>query len=1200
VNDAPRLSRTNVLIPVFALLLGAGCSSSSDGTSAEVGLGAMVQDLLEDDGGYTIVAPIVGTLPSVGVGNVEADGGQTAVNVRVEGEELVMVFDLRVTPTHAVRIVDVDGVSEEWRPVSTSDARRPAMTIVSATQDVSDGELGGDRVVVRFSGGPNVVESDVEDASNWRLRVNGLDLDLVGTTISLDVNSQTAQLNLGPLANLHATFAIAPVGVRTVADVELAGELVGGAATGDVDPPALEGAAPVVQVLDAVAGGDPLGTRVRVDFDEPISPVFGATVGNFGVIDHPNAITTTGILRAAVDPNDPSLVLLVFSQPVVPGLDRLRIDGVLDAHGNAFPAINVDVEPSSTVPNGFTSVDFVTVQGTLNDAIVAVLDQAIDPDTAARADRWTLEVDGAPVDLAAQELEYDLGSHTLTISLDFDATNGTPADLVAAGVVDVDGEVFNGAAPTAVAAGDAMAPEVESITQNRSVDPAGETVDVVFSEEVDVALATNAANYTFAPAIAIDQVTLIDGRTARIELAGPAVPGDVTLQVGAVIADPAGNTLGGVLGPAAIATTDLAAPAVDWVTAEAVEGLRDDVIRVGFDDMMIPGEVEDPARWAVESPVGSPVDVTGATISYDAVTRIARIVLDGGASPELRLDRELTARVVGARDLGGNAATAEPGATTVDGERNVPTMETAFLAMGAGDRVVLRFSEPMADLDDLYDAQANPAGVRYRVVHGTTMQPMVVLGAAVLDDGLGVELTVSFALANGSTVDVVGARDLAGNPLFPVEDAPIGAEVGGAPAFDGAPGVEAVTGARNDRIDVVFTAPVASWGLLDADQFEVEETGSGTPLDLSDATMAYDGDRTVSITLDGGAAASALRSGATYDVTLTGAAAEPLRTREGEELGAPAVEAMVAVTGDVSDGPTGASTAILSATDPTSVIVVFDEAIDTSLAGQAAEYSLGGVTPAVGATVLGFRTVRVTFPVQVAVASIVEVGVGAAVDAAGNAAAGTLSLAVVEDTTAPAIASVTALSVEGYGNDLVTITFDGPVDASTVLGTWRYSMTSAGAPVRVGPVQYDDQTNSVTAIVSDVLDGRAVTVSVESGVRDVAGNAAAAALDGTATATGDAVTPAISSAFVNVAEEATGARIDVLFSEPVDAASIGQISDWTTSDGTSVVEVEVITLDRVAIHLDGPLDPDATLTVGLGARDLAGNVAGDLSVDPVE
>ena len=44
----------------------------------------------------------------------------------------------------------------------------------------------------------------------------------------------------------------------------------------------------------------------------------------------------------------------------------------------------------------------------------------------------------------------------------------------------------------------------------------------------------------------------------------------------------------------------------------------------------------------------------------------------------------------------------------------------------------------------------------------------------------------------------------------------------------------------------------------------------------------------------------------------------------------------------------------------------------------------------------------------------------------------------------------------------------------------------------------------------------------------------------------------------------------------------------------------MITRDRVAIHLDGPLDPGATLTLGMGARDLAGNLAGDLVVDPVE
>ena len=150
----------------------------------------------------------------------------------VSGDDVAVVFDQRVTPSHQVRIVGLTGVSSEWRAVTTSDPRAPQMTIISATQDVSDNALGGDQIVVGFVAGPRMIESEVEDITNWTLTVDGVELDLSGSTIVHDVNSQVATFTLGGQANLHANFGLAAA-ISTVADNPISQSTVAGAATGD-------------------------------------------------------------------------------------------------------------------------------------------------------------------------------------------------------------------------------------------------------------------------------------------------------------------------------------------------------------------------------------------------------------------------------------------------------------------------------------------------------------------------------------------------------------------------------------------------------------------------------------------------------------------------------------------------------------------------------------------------------------------------------------------------------------------------------------------------------------------------------------------------------------------------------------------------------------------------------------------------------
>ena len=54
-----------------------------------------------------------------------------------------------------------------------------------------------------------------------------------------------------------------------------------------------------------------------------------------------------------------------------------------------------------------------------------------------------------------------------------------------------------------------------------------------------------------------------------------------------------------------IGTSDTTAPSPVSVLGTAVEGAFDDTVSVVFDDDMIESEIENPANWTVESPIGT-------------------------------------------------------------------------------------------------------------------------------------------------------------------------------------------------------------------------------------------------------------------------------------------------------------------------------------------------------------------------------------------------------------------------------------------------------------------------------------------------------------------------------------------------------------------------------------------------------------------
>ncbi|MEM6571279.1 MAG: Ig-like domain-containing protein [Planctomycetota bacterium] len=1190
--------RSAIALACLLPAMTAGCSSD-DGDAAELPFGEVVQHLAIDPGGETIVVTIEGLTQPFPTTAVEASGGQTATSVTVLEDRTFVEFDDRVTPSHQVRFLGLSGIGEQWRSVTTTDPRVPQLGILDATQDTSDDVLGGDTITVAFVAGPRVIESEAEDPANWTLMVEGVELDLTGTTIVLSPASQVVQFTLGPWANLHSNFTLAP-DLRTVADTPLSTAPLSVTASGDDVAPGLDGATPLAQNLDALMMGDEFGRVVEIDFDEPISPVFGATPSNFSVVDHANAQGVTMATRVAVDSTDNTLLRVVFSRPVVPGFDQITIDGVLDAHGNAFGIQTVAITPGSTVANGYDDVVLTTREGLGNDQLTVTTTQALDPDTAAMPSRWTLTLGGiGAIDLSTQTLAYDLLSRTLTVDLDFDVANGTTADVTSVGGVDVDGEDFSMAAPQVAAAGDSSAPTVDSIVQNRTADPTGRTIDVTFSEDLDVATAATTSHYDFTPTITVQSATLLAGRIARLQLATVAIPGDVQLTVEQAVSDPAGNDLGSDFGPAAIASSDVAPPNAIVLAGRAVEGHGNDVITVLFDDTLIEAEAEDASSWTVESPIGTAIDVSGATISYDAASSVATMTLDGGTAPALRRDDDLRVSFASIRDLGGNTITPTPVDTTITGEATRPSVESAHIISGGfGIELVVRFSEAMADPHLLYHATDNPTGARYVATPATGPVDVLPASAVELDNGLGVRLTYNVTLDPSGDVDVIGLTDLAGNLLFPAMDVPLDAENVTAPTQSGAPTLTAITGVRNDTVEIQFGVPMGSWRITSPDHY-VLTPNAGAPLDLSNAAIEFDGNDTVMIML-AGATGSDLESGTSYTLDVLVDPVDPLRSRQGIVLGSTDTQSSVPVVGDVTNGPTQAgTTAMLDPTNPNAILVVFDETVDASFALQASAYDYDGGTIAQSISMVSPRAVRATFATAVSAGNVIDVTPAAAVDTAGNAASGTISLAVVDDQTGPVLVGLSGAIASGFGGDVLDVTFDEEVASATATTLGNYTITDSTGPKRIIGISYDSAQTTARLFVEDLADGDTVNVLID-GVTDLAGNLPLVPLISATTIGGDPVPPALSSGYVNVLEELSGVVVDVEISEQVDTAFAAVAGNWTSSGTQTVQSVEVLAADHLRLRLSASLGAAETLTLAGGLTDPAGNVAGALVLDPVE
>ena len=127
-------------------------------------------------------------------------------------------------------------------------------------------------------------------------------------------------------------------------------------------------------------------------------------------------------------------------------------------------------------------------------------------------------------------------------------------------------------------------------------------------------------------------------------------------------------------------------------------------------------------------------------------------------------------------------------------------------------------------------------------------------------------------------------------------------------------------------------------------------------------------------------------------------------------------------------------------------------------------------------------------------------------DLAGNALAleftSTFTTTAGADATAPTVTAVspTNLAIGVSVNSVVTVTFSEGMDPTTITGTTFNLKVTAGGAVVAGSVSYNSATNVATFTPTASLTSNTnYTVTVTTGVKDLAGNAMAAQFTSTFT-----------------------------------------------------------------------------------------------------
>ena len=99
--------------------------------------------------------------------------------------------------------------------------------------------------------------------------------------------------------------------------------------------------------------------------------------------------------------------------------------------------------------------------------------------------------------------------------------------------------------------------------------------------------------------------------------------------------------------------------------------------------------------------------------------------------------------------------------------------------------------------------------------------------------------------------------------------------------------------------------------------------------------------------------------------------------------------------------------------------------------------------------------------------------------------------------------------------------------------------------------------------------------------------------------TGDAVAPTLSSAFVNYRIDATGATVDIQFSEDIDGTDATDAAKYTATGSNAATSATAIRADTIRVEFASPLMTGDQVTI-TNISDVAGNETASDSIDALQ
>ncbi|MEP6507773.1 MAG: Ig-like domain-containing protein [Gemmatimonadales bacterium] len=725
------------------------------------------------------------------------------------------------------------------------------------------------------------------------------------------------------------------------------------------------------------------------------------------------------------------------------------------------------------------------------------------------------------------------------------------------------------------------------------------TATVTFSEPMDPAsISTTTFNLkvTSGGALIPGTVTFTAAtRTAEFKPTGLLPnPADITATVTTGAKDLAGN---GLAAPFAwgFRTRDDTPPTVLSTTPANGATVPPSVIFfVAFSEAM---DVSTINATNITLKVTSSGAAVAGNVNYNTTTNIASFT----PNQTLAQNTGYTLIISGSvKDLFGNQMGTAVTVAITTADVTPPTVVSTVPADGATGvsptaPISAKFSEPM-DISSI-----NAATFTVTTTSGGTP----VAGTVTYDNTSSTAtFTPSSSLSSATSYTATittGARDVSTNPLaankvwtFTTADIVPPTVVSVSPA-NLATGVGAGT-----SVQVTFSEPMLASTLTSATVFLKNTLTSA----VIPTVISYNGSTNV-LTL---APNSPLTGGTSYTVVVT----TGVKDASGNALSSQFTSTFTTAVTDfvpptvVSVNPANNATNVAT---NTVVQVTFSEPMDpTTITTTTVSLKNTATTAVVPATVTynpatNIATLTPTGPLSNGTNYTVTVTTGVK-DLAGNAMASqftsNFATVPVADTTAPTIISRNpANGATGVAlNVAPTVTFSEAMDATTINGTNIKLTETATTTAVAGTVSYSSGTNTAMFTPTAPLRNNiSYTLTVTTGVKDVAGNALAAQSTATFTTLIDTIAPTIiaTSPVNNATLVAVTSKVMVTFSEPMDVATITTTNiklNVTTGGAVVVGTVAYDPAAKVATFTPSAnltANTNYTATVTTGVKDAAGN-----------